>query len=55
MEQALKKKLDAATAEAKKAQEEMKAVADQRDSAQRALSRATSKHAEELTKRTAEE
>jgi len=54
VEQALKKKLEAATAEAKKAKEEIQAVTDQRDQQQRALSRATLKHKEELAKRSAE-
>ena len=55
VEQALKKKLDAATAEAKKAKEEIQAVTDQRDEQQRALSRANKKHTEELATRSAEE
>jgi len=55
VEQALKKKLDAATAEAKKAKEEIQAVTDQRDEQQRALSRANKKHTEELAQRSAEE
>ena len=54
LENAFKKKLDAATAEAEKAKQGQKDIIEARDSASKALNRATQKNKEELEKLAAE-